>query len=27
LLLELGEDQKVNPLEKLRETFEMLETA
>ena len=27
LLLELGEDEKVNPLEKLRETFNKLETA
>ena len=27
LLLELGEDEKVNPLEKLGETFEKLETA
>jgi len=27
LLLELAEDQKVNPLEKLKETFEKLETA
>ena len=27
LMLELGEDEKVNPLEKLRETFERLETA
>ena len=25
LLLELGEDEKVNPLEKLQETFEKLE--
>jgi len=25
LLLELGEDEKVNPLEKLKETFERLE--
>jgi hypothetical protein len=27
LLLELGEDEKVNPLEKLAETFEKLEIA
>jgi sugar phosphate isomerase/epimerase len=27
LMLELGEDEKVNPLEKLKETFEKLETA
>jgi hypothetical protein len=27
LLLELGEDEKVNPLEKLGETFEKLERA
>jgi sugar phosphate isomerase/epimerase len=27
LLLELGEDEKVNPLEKLRETFDKLEGA
>ena len=27
LLLELEEDEKVNPLEKLRSTFEKLETA
>jgi len=26
LLLELGEDEKVNPLEKLGETFDKLET-
>jgi sugar phosphate isomerase/epimerase len=26
LLLELGEDEKVNPLEKLTETFDKLET-
>jgi hypothetical protein len=27
LMLELGESEKVNPLDKLRETFEKLETA
>ncbi len=27
LMLELGEDEKANPLEKLRATFEKLETA
>jgi sugar phosphate isomerase/epimerase len=27
LMLELGENEKVNPLEKLRETFEKLEAA
>jgi hypothetical protein len=27
LLLEIEEDEKVNPLEKMRETFEKLETA
>jgi hypothetical protein len=27
LMLELGEDERVNPLEKLREAFEKLEQA